>query len=186
MMFKKLISVAMMITGAFSFSFTKPETKFKFVGDTKPLGFFDPLQISINANEDTIKYLREAELQHSRTAMIAAVIFPLIETSTNTPAIDVLSGKSESAQLAWLFFFSLYELARMNAGWQNPFKWGKLFSLEDNYEPGAVFLTEKAEFFQSDDAERRMNVELNNGRLAMIGVGLTMLLEYTQNSGVFI
>ena len=72
--------------------------------------------------------------------MASALIFPTIEVSSQSPAIDVLSGKSVSAQLAWLTFFGMYELARMNAGWENPFNGGKPFRLEDDYEPGAVFL----------------------------------------------
>tara|TARA_B100001093_G_C26495863_1_gene871078 strand:- start:56 stop:622 length:567 start_codon:yes stop_codon:yes gene_type:complete len=164
----------------------KPVTSFRFAGDTKPFGFFDPLMITTNANEETVKYLREAELQHSRTAMLSSIIFPIIEMSTNTPAINVLSGKSDAAQIAWLTFFGIYELARMNAGWENPFNGGKPFKLEDNYEPGAVLINENAKFFTEVDSERRLNVELNNGRLAMLGVAATMVNEIITQKGMFI
>ena len=143
-------------------------------------------QVTKNSGEDTLKYLREAELQHSRTAMVASVIFPLIELSTKEPAINVLSEKSQAAQLAWLVFSGIYEVARMNAGWMNPFNGGAPFTLEETYEPGAVFLRSEATFFKEDNAERRLNVELNNGRLAMLGVGATMVQELLTEQGVYL
>ncbi len=174
------------VTSAYGLSVSKPKTSFKYVGDTKPLGYFDPLLVTQNANEETIKYLREAELQHGRSAMVAGVVFPAIELSTNIPAINVLSEESRNAQLAWLIFFGIYELARMNAGWQNPFNGGRPFKLEDDYEPGSVFLRSNANFFNGSDADRRLNVELNNGRLAMLGVAGTMAQEYISNHGTYL
>ena len=174
------------VTSAYAFTVSKPETSFKYVGDTKPLGYFDPFLVTKNANEETIKYLREAELQHGRTAMAAGVIFPAVELSTKIPAINVLSEESRNAQLAWLTFFGIYELARMNAGWQNPFNGGRPFKLEDSYEPGAVFLQSSAKWFGSPSSDRRLNVELNNGRLAMLGVAGTMAQELVSNHGTYL
>ena len=176
----------LMIPCVYSFTNTKPQTSFKYVGDTKPMGYFDPLMLTKNTNEETLKYLREAELQHARTAMVAGVIFPSIELSTKIPAINVLSSESKNAQIVWLTFFGVYELARMNAGWQNPFNGGRPFKLEDDYEPGAVFLRSSAKFFDEDNSERRLNVELNNGRLAMLGVAGTMAQELVSNKGVYL
>tara|TARA_Y100000996_G_C22547573_1_gene652425 strand:+ start:680 stop:1246 length:567 start_codon:yes stop_codon:yes gene_type:complete len=178
------------IVGLFSyvsaFNSVKPKTNFKFAGDTKPLGYFDPLQITKNSGEDTIKYLREAELQHSRTAMVASLVFPFIEIATKEPAINVLSEKSQAAQFAWLAFFSIYEVGRMNAGWNNPFNGGKPFTLKDTYEPGAVFLRSEATFFDNEDSEKRLNTELNNGRLAMLGIAGTMLQELVTKDELYL
>ena len=56
----------------------KPETNFKFVGDTAPMGYFDPLSFIDNKSEGFLKYAREAELQHSRVAMTSMIALPLI------------------------------------------------------------------------------------------------------------
>lgn len=178
----------LLVTVASAFTLQKPTTSFRFAGDTKPLGFFDPFQVTKNSQEDTIKYLREAELQHSRTAMVAGLVFPIIELTTQEPAINVLSERSQSAQIAWLTAFSVYELARMNAGWENPFNGGKPFRLEDSYEPGSVFLRSDSKFFDdtSGRSNRRLNVELNNGRLAMLGIGGTMLQELISGHGTYL
>ena len=163
----------------------KPLTSFIFRGDTPPLNYFDPLQITKTASDDTLKYLREAELQHSRIAMVSSILFPILEVSHDTPAVNYLSNAPDSTQYAWLALFSIYELARMNAGWQNPFNKGKPFSLENNYEPGAVFITKDSDFFNSPSCFRQLDCELNNGRLAMLGLTVTMINELVSNQPLF-
>ena len=75
----------------------KPSTSFKYYGDIKPLNYFDPLNFltptksNEKISDEAIKYVREAELQHGRMAMLAAtgvvatlnVWGKLGETSTN-------------------------------------------------------------------------------------------------------
>jgi len=43
------------------------------VGQTLPLNFWDPLNLSVNIPEGQIVFYREAELKHGRVAMLAAV-----------------------------------------------------------------------------------------------------------------
>ena len=58
----------------------KPKTEtFEFYGDIEPLGFFDPLQVTKNCDESTLKYMREAEVHHGRIAMTASILLPLLD-----------------------------------------------------------------------------------------------------------
>ena len=46
-------------------------------GSTKPIENFDPLNLS--EDNERLVFYREAELKHSRLAMISAVTIPLVE-----------------------------------------------------------------------------------------------------------
>ena len=138
---------------------------FAFQGSTKPLGYFDPMQLTSNSNEEVVKYVREGELQHGRVAMLAFLSLMFSEMSTGQLGINLLSSESFMMQFPFWFSVGVSEFARMSAGWQNPFvKDGKPFKLKENYQPGNVLnLTEEK---YSEDL---LNKELNNGRLAMLG-----------------
>merc|ERR1712087_716358 len=59
-------------------------------GTTSPLGFFDPLGFSKDADLNTIKRYREAEIMHGRVAMMATIGYIIGEsTPTITYGMDV-------------------------------------------------------------------------------------------------
>lgn len=154
----------------------KPETKtFKYYGDIKPLNYFDPLNFltptknNEKISEEAIKFVREAELQHGRMAMLASVAFPIIEkTMDKSVAIDYLADKDIISQSPFWASMLVFETMRMAIGWQNPFfakEKSKAFRLKEDYQPGNVFgydMTNVSDFL--------LESELSNGRIAMLAV----------------
>ena len=131
----------------------KPDVKtFKLYGDTPPLNYFDPFNFN-PVDESKIKWCREAELNHGRTAMLAAVSYPIHPL----PDLPLL--------VQYLPFWTgmvLYEFYRINIGFKAPNS-GNVFSLLESYQPGNVF-----DIDPETVSETKYNQELNNGRLAML------------------
>jgi len=142
---------------------TKPNMKtFIYNGDIAPLGYFDPLQITTNADESTVKYLREAEIHHGRIAMIASLMLPSIDYfSKDNLAIDYFSKNHDELNQLGLAYMVIFETARLLTLYKRPNE--KLFQLKDNIQPGMLNT-----YVPFD--ENMSNIELSNGRLAMIGV----------------
>ena len=167
-----MTTAAIMIISYLNFVPTvKPITSsFKYFGDTKPLGYFDPLKLSTEKNS---KYLREFELQHGRVAMIASVLIPAFEiTKPDTLGINYLSEMDFNSQLPFWYVMALAEFFRMKTAWENPFGGKPLFTLKENFQPGNYL-----NFDINNVSDNAFNSELNNGRLAMIAVAHVIASE---------
>ena len=166
--FTRFVSVIMIFTTGESFiPSIKPEVKtWNYQGDIKPFGYFDPALLTTNLSDDSIKYVREAEIQHSRVAMVAFLGLVIADISQNKIlAIDYLYSLDWESQSPFWLGVGIYEFARMGAGWKNPFvEKGKYFKLEEHYQPGNVFKLPDTMY-----SNERLNRELSNGRLAMFG-----------------
>ena len=99
-------------------------------GVTAPFGFFDPLGLTPESNEELLLF-REAELAHGRVAMVGALGFLVQEqfhpifADVGGPAIrqlDVIlqtpNGLSAGTVMLFGIFFS--EWARAKIGWMEP------------------------------------------------------------------
>ena len=83
-------------------------------------------------------------------------------------------------QFPFWFGVGCYEFARMGAGWKNPFvKGNSMFKLEDHYQPGNIFKLPNDTY-----TEDKLNRELSNGRLAMLGCMGYLAQEYVQQTPI--
>lgn len=173
-----------LLVGGTAFQNVKPQTTnkpststFEFYGDIEPVGFFDPLQITTNCEEKTLKYMREAEIHHGRIAMVASLLLPLIDhIETDKLAINALSQSGSLLNNVALGSMGFFELARMTSIYKPPRE--GLFELKNDSQPGQLNPYMKLDV-------NRATKELSNGRLAMIGVMGYMVQELVSNEKIF-
>lgn len=144
-------------------------------GAIEPLGFFDPLELSKDADLNEVKRLREAEIMHGRVAMMATVGYLIGENTptivkTTTIANDQLQEMPGTLLWPLFLFINFAEAWRAANGWVEPSK-DTLFKLREKYYPGGIGFDPLG--LRPTDPEAFANIaekELSNGRLAMIAV----------------
>ena len=144
----------------------EPVNSVIIAGDTPPFGYFDPLKFTEKFEKYDLQYLREAELKHGRYAMLASLIIPFSERFSSELGINQFQHLDSNYRSIALGTVLLYEFGHMLNGWKNPIT--DTFELKEDYQPGDIGLG----LFDSKDENsvELLNKELNNGRLAMIGV----------------
>ena len=120
------------------------EGSYGLPGAISPLGFFDPLGFTKDKSVDEVKRIREAEVMHSRVAMMAVVGYLIGES---TPTINygmdvhhtIANNQIPEIPLYILFPFfltiNIFEALRATRGWVEPGA-DSLFTLRENYYPG--------------------------------------------------
>ena len=164
-------------------------------GVVAPFGFFDPLEL-VPQDQDQIRMYREAELVHGRVCMMAAVGFLVQEnfhpifSSAGGPVIHQLDLvlKSSLGQLGAsclllaIFFSGIY---RARVGWKEleVAQW----ELRSNYKMGNLGFDPLGYSAKMDQTAflAMQNKELNNGRLAMIGVAGMTAQELVTDAPLF-
>jgi len=171
-----------------------PELMRDLPGVMSPMGFFDPWNLTPEDRTEALIY-REAELTHGRVAMLAALGYLVQEpfhpvyAQVGGPAIrqldNVLStsnGEFGGICLLTTIFFA--ELFRAKVGWMDPKKATR--TLVAGYKPGDLQFDPLSLKPKTEAAMLEMeNKELNNGRLAMIGVAGMTAQELVTGTPIF-
>lgn len=164
------------------------------------VGYFDPLMLAETSfwgqsNEATIGFLRQAEIKHGRVAMAAFVGY-VVQSNFVAPYPQSLSGamapgtdltpeaqwdeSDVNARLQILFVIGLLEIwDEMGGGIKphymrggQPGKYPSFEKFRDTIHP-VLDLYDPAGFSKNMSEEKRQKrllAEINNGRLAMIGI----------------
>ena len=169
------------------------EGSYGLPGAISPLGFFDPLGFTKDKGVDGVKRLREAEVMHSRVAMMATLGYIIGEsTPTITYGMDVhhTIANNQIPEIPGTVLFPFFltiniiEALRASKGWVEP-GLGPLFTLRENYYPGDIGFDPLG--LKPKDAKEFDNMaakELSNGRLAMFAVAGMCVQEQINGKGI--
>jgi hypothetical protein len=124
-------------------------------------------------------YMREAELKHGRLAMVAALLLPLSEQFSDRLGINFFQENPEFV-VSGLSLMVLNEFTSMVYGWEDPLV--KPFALKEDYQPGDLKFTIGV---TEETMGTQMDKELNNGRLAMIGIFGMIVQELVTHQQLF-
>lgn len=140
-----------------------------------------------------VKRLREAEVMHSRVAMMATLGYIIGEsTPTITYGMDVhhTIANNQIPEIPGTVLFPFFltiniiEALRASKGWVEP-GLGPLFTLRENYYPGDIGFDPLG--LKPADAKEFDNMaakELSNGRLAMLAVAGMCVQEQINGKGI--
>ena len=168
-------------------------------GVSGPFGFFDPLGLAPDNKRDFMKY-RESELKHGRVAMFAflGIVagellgnagFSLIGADINGPAIFQYQ-QAEGALGAWSANVIGLTLAvegyNIVNGWEAPGESEGMAAPKDSYTSGDLKFDPLGLKPTSASALKEIQTkEINNGRLAMLGVAGIVAQELVTGQSIF-
>lgn len=146
------------------------------IGAQPPLGFFDPLGLLADADEERFNRLRYVEIKHGRVSMLAVLGHIVTTGGVRLPGdidmhgtsfdsiptgIAALSAVPSAGLLQIFLFVGLLELAVMK-------------DITGDGEFVGDFRNDYIDFgwdtFSPEEQERKRGIELNNGRAAMMGI----------------
>lgn len=176
------------------------------VGVTAPLGYWDPLGVMEQYADDSRlskkfkKSIAEAEKKHGRVAMLAFLgIFvgekfnPFFDHTITGPAIyqwQKMVDYYPPAQVGIVWLITMAEYETIMKFWDRPSETLKsptgIASLKEEFAPGDYgFDPLRIKPKQPDALKTMINKELNNGRLAMLGVAGIVAQELVTGVSVF-
>jgi len=161
-------------------------------GISAPLGFFDPAGFCKDASEGKIRFYREVELKHGRVAMLASVGFVVAESFHPFfgGGIDVpsfIAFQETPLQTFWSAVVMVIAIPEVFSvfSFNSPFG-GEPWSIRSDYDPGDLGFDPLS--LKPEDPEKlkiMQTKELNNGRLAMIGIAGMIGQELVTGSKLF-
>mmetsp|Transcript_24086 Transcript_24086/g.26971 ORF Transcript_24086/g.26971 Transcript_24086/m.26971 type:complete len:199 (-) Transcript_24086:174-770(-) len=153
------------------------------IGAQKPLGFFDPLNLVSDGDEEKFDRLRYTEIKHGRISMLAVLGYLVQEAGVRLPGnvnfgglafADVRNGFGAFTDLGGggylqiVAFIGLLELAVMKDV-------NGLAEFPGDFRNGA--LDYGWDTFDEETKLAKRGIELNNGRAAMMGILALMVHE---------
>ena len=159
-----------------------PENPTGLVGTVAPTGYFDPFGIAVGKDAATLRKYREAEIKHGRICMLASVGLLTQEILKNPlgidgPAIYHFQAVDDAFPEFWVIVLTLMafvEAAIIAKVWEPRSVTKNLkrtANIRDDVEPGD-YGWDPLGWYPSDPVEQSIikTKELQNGRLAMLGV----------------
>merc|ERR1712151_905731 len=161
-------------------------------GVTGPLGFWDPLGFATDCPSGKLAFYREVELKHGRVGMLASLGFlvgeqfpPLFGGDIDVPGY--IAFQQTPLQTFWpivVLFISILEVFSVFS-FNSPFG-GEPWSIRSDHENGDLGFdplglkpTNAAEY------KELATKELNNGRLAMLGIAGMVAQELVSGNKLF-
>jgi hypothetical protein len=173
-----------------------PENPTSLVGDIAPTGFFDPLGLSVGKDSTTLKQWRDAEIKHGRVCMLAAVGLLTQELLKNPLGIDGPSIRhldlidDKFPEFGELFIL----LCAFIEGWTIVNRWeprsetrglNRPARLREDVEAGDLGWDPLGWFPEDPSEQAKIKTkELQNGRLAMLGVAGIVAQELTDGKEI--
>lgn len=170
-------------------------------GALPPVGFFDPLGLSSDKTDGEMKKIREAELKHGRVCMVAALgiltgenFNPFFDGKISGPAIYQFQQADDILPYFWVlvtFAIALVEGQNILSGWENPDDTkargpGAVAELRDSYVNGDLgFDPLGLKPADQEEFDIMRTKELQNGRLAMLGVAGMVAQELVTGQSLF-
>mmetsp|Transcript_9254 Transcript_9254/g.12253 ORF Transcript_9254/g.12253 Transcript_9254/m.12253 type:complete len:223 (-) Transcript_9254:251-919(-) len=146
------------------------------LGAQPPLGFWDPLGLLEDADEERFERLRTVEIKHGRISMLAILGHIVTTAGVRLPG-DIAFGVPFADMKTGLAAFSTIPVAGT----------AQIIAFIGLIELGFAQIKEELEEYCSTEypdiaSERRMAVELNNGRAAQMGILALMVHEQLDNN----
>lgn len=152
------------------------------IGVQEPLGYWDPLGLVADGDQEKFDRLRYVEIKHGRISMLAVVGYLTAESGIRLPGQISLDGTKFSdipngfAALKTMPAIGLAQIL-LFVGWLELFGWKQAEGSFPGDFGGSSFPVGWVADYSDAEKERKRAVELNQGRAAMMGILALMVHE---------